>query len=67
MNRLDPNLMTADERMCEVGLILSRGIIRRLQKLKTADKRDYSLDFRESGSIHGQNQKEENSQCKTMS
>lgn len=61
MNRLDPNLMTADERMNEVGLILSRGIARRLQKLKPTDQRDYSLDFREPGSIHGQNQQKGNS------
>ena len=60
MNGLDPTLMSAHERMAEIGLILSRGIIRRLQKLKTADKRDYSLDFRLPGSIHGKSQNEGN-------
>ncbi|MGD9650272.1 MAG: hypothetical protein AB7G80_02220 [Dongiaceae bacterium] len=63
MSRLDPNLMTADERLSEIGLILSRGIARRQQKLKssqTKDMRDYSLDFPPAGSIHAKNREEEN-------
>ncbi len=68
MSRLDPNMMTADERVGEVGLILSRGVARRLQKLKSSqinDMRDYSLDLEATGSIHGQKRKEQNNQCKT--
>ena len=51
------------------GLILSRGIARRIQKLKTSqtkDLRDYSLDFSPSGSIHAKSREEENNQCRTM-
>lgn len=69
MSSLEPTLMTADERMNEIGLILSRGIARRVQKLKssqTKDMRDYSLDFSPSGSIHAKSRDEENNQCKTM-
>lgn len=56
MNGLNPALMTADERLNEVALILSRGIVRRLNKLKTNNFNEMSnkaLDFRENGSIHG--------------
>ncbi len=63
MYRLEPNLMTADERIGEVGLILSRAIARRAEKLKsdkTKDIRDYSLDLEAAGSIHGQKRKEQN-------
>lgn len=69
MSSLEPTLMTADERMSEIGLILSRGIARRIQKLKTSqtkDLRDYSLDFSPSGSIHAKSREEENNQCRTM-
>lgn len=65
MYRLEPNLMTADERIGEVGLILGRAIARRAEKLKsenTKDMRDYSLDLEAAGSIHGQKRKEQNSQ-----
>ncbi len=58
MDGLNPALMSADERLNEVALILSRGITRRLIKLKTSnskDMRENSLDFTASGSIHGQN------------
>ena len=56
MNGLNPALMTADERLNEVALILSRGIVRRLNKLKTNNFNEMSqkpLDFRERGRIHG--------------
>lgn len=69
MNRLTPDLMTADERLNEIGLILSRGIVCRLNKLKTnnsKDMRENSLDFREPGSIHGHITEGENRPCKTM-
>ena len=63
MSSLEPTLMTADERMSEIGIILSRGIARRVQKLKSSqinDMRDYSLDLEAAGSIHGQKRKEKN-------
>lgn len=62
MNGLNPDLMTADERLNEVSLILSRGIVRRLNKLKvnnSNDMRENSLDFTPPGSIHGQTQEKE--------
>ena len=65
MSSLEPTLMTADERMSEIGIILSRGIARRVQKLKSSqinDMRDYSLDLEAAGSIHGQKRKEQNNQ-----
>lgn len=60
MNGLDSEAMSAHERMAEISLILARGIVRRRQKLKTKDMRDYSLDLEEAGSLHGLNRKEEN-------
>ncbi len=65
MNGLDPNTMSAHERMAEIGLIFARGVIRRRQKLKNEDMRDYSLDLEAAGSLHGQKRKEKNNQCKT--
>lgn len=52
MNRLDPNTLTAHERMAEIALILARGVVRRQQKLKSKNMRDYSLDLEAAGSIH---------------
>ncbi|HBR68711.1 MAG TPA: hypothetical protein DEA55_04965 [Rhodospirillaceae bacterium] len=60
MNRLDLNTLTAHERMAEIALILARGVVRRQEKLKTKDMRDYSLDLEAAGSIHGQKRKEQN-------
>ena len=60
MNGLDSEAMSAHERMAEISLILARGVVRRHQKLKTKDVRDYSLDLEAAGSLHGSNQKEEN-------
>lgn len=63
MHRLEPNLMTADERIGEIGLILGRAITRRAEKLKSdkiKDMRDYSLDLEAAGSIHGKNREEKN-------
>lgn len=69
MSRLEPTLMTHDERMSEIGLILSRGIARRIQKLKTSQTRDmtdYSLDLEPEGSIHVKSETTRNNQCRTM-
>lgn len=60
MNRLDPNALTAHERMAEIALILARGVVRRQQKLKSKDVRDYLLDLEAAGSIHAGGQKEGN-------
>ena len=57
-NALDPNLMTAAERLTEIGEILAAGILRLRAKTQKADDRgDISLDFPAHQSRHGQNQR----------
>ena len=52
-NALDPNLMTAAERLTEIGEILAAGILRlRAKRLETSDLRDVSLDFPADQSVH---------------
>jgi hypothetical protein len=54
-NALDPNLMTAAERLAE---ILAAGILRlRAKTQKAGDLRDISLDFPALRSRHGRNQR----------
>ena len=55
-NALDPDRMTADERLREVGEILASGLIRlraRRRELRAADTGDVSLDFTARQSVHG--------------
>ena len=55
-NALDPDRMTADERLREVGEILAPGLIRlcaRRRELQGADAGDVSLDFTARQSVHG--------------
>ena len=57
-NALDPNLMTAAERLAKIGEILAAGILRlRAKRLQTEDHRDLSLDFPAHQSRHGRNQR----------
>jgi hypothetical protein len=57
-NALDPNLMTAAERLAEIGEILAAGILRlRAKTQKTEDRRDLSLDFPAHQSRHGRKPK----------
>ena len=57
-NALDPNLMTAAERLAEIGEILAAGLIRlRAKTQKADDHRDYSLDFPAHRSRHGRKQR----------
>jgi hypothetical protein len=57
-NALDPNLMTAAERLAEISEILAAGLIRlRAKRLQTVDRRDISLDFPAHQSRHGRNQR----------
>jgi hypothetical protein len=57
-NALDPNLMTAAERLAEIGEILAAGLIRlRAKRLQTGDRRDLPLDFPAHQSRHGRNQR----------
>jgi hypothetical protein len=56
-NALDPNLMTAAERLTEIGEILAAGILRLRAKTQQPDEhRDDSLDFPAHQSRHGRNQ-----------
>jgi hypothetical protein len=55
-NALDPNLMTAAERLTEVGEILAVGLLRlRAREREAGDRRDVSLDFPASQSVHAKN------------
>ena len=57
-NALDPNLMTAAERLTEIGEILAAGLIRlRAKTSQTEDMRDIPLDFPAHQSRHGRNQR----------
>ena len=57
-NALDPNLMTAPERLTEIGEILAAGLIRlRAKRLETGDCGDLSLDFPAHRSRHGRKQR----------
>jgi hypothetical protein len=57
-NALDPDLMTAAERLTEIGEILATGIFRlRAKTQKADDHRDLSLDFPATRSVHGRNQR----------
>lgn len=55
-NALDPDRMTADERLLEVCEILASGLIRlraRRHEQQAADAKDLSLDFTARQSVHG--------------
>ena len=55
-NALDPDRMSTDERLREVGEILAMGLIRlraRRRELRGADAGELSLDFTVRQSVHG--------------
>jgi hypothetical protein len=57
-NALDPNLMTASERLTEVGEILAAGLLRlRAREHEARDHGDVSLDFSASQSVHARNRR----------
>jgi hypothetical protein len=58
-NALDPNLMTPAERLAEVGEILAAGLLRLRAKQATegGDRRELSLDFFASQSVHAKNRR----------
>lgn len=57
-NALDPNLMSATERLAEIGEILAAGLIRLRARQGEAEalgeRGDVSLDFPANRSVHGQ-------------
>jgi hypothetical protein len=57
-NALDPNRMTAAERLTEIGEILAAGILRLRAKAHAAgDRRDLSLAFPANQSLHAKHRK----------
>ena len=57
-NALDPNLMSAAERLAEIGEILATGLLRlRAREREAGDHGDLSLDFPASRSVHAKNRK----------
>jgi hypothetical protein len=57
-NALDPNLMTASERLTEVGEILAAGLLRlRAREHEARDHGDVSLDFSATRRVHGRKRK----------
>ena len=57
-NALDPNLMTAAERLTEIGEILAAGLLRlRARERKPATAETLSLDFPANQSVHGRKRK----------
>jgi hypothetical protein len=53
MSALDPDLMTAAERLDEIAEILAAGILRARRKLRGEDRRDrVRLDFSPDRSMH---------------
>ena len=57
-NALDPNLMTASERLREIGEILAAGLLRlRAKGGENGNRRELSLDFSASQSVHAKNRR----------
>jgi hypothetical protein len=53
-NALDPNRMTAAERLDEIGEILALGLLRlRAKRSQSGDRRETSLDFPAARRVHG--------------
>ena len=55
-NALDPDRMSTDERLREVGEILAAGLLRlraRRREAQDADTGELSLDFTAEQSVHG--------------
>jgi hypothetical protein len=57
-NALDPNLMTATERLTELGEILATGVLRlHAKRSQTDDRGETSLDFPANQRVHGRKRK----------
>jgi hypothetical protein len=65
-NALDPNLMTAAERLTEIGEILAAGLVRlRAKEREKGDRRELSLDFTGSRSVHAKKRRHRENAWKT--
>jgi hypothetical protein len=59
-NALDPNLMTAAERLAEIGEILAAGLIRlRAKRLQTVDRRAFPSTSPPPGAVMAETNEEE--------
>ena len=66
-NALDPNLMTASERLTEIGEILATGLLRlRAREREAGDRRDLSLDFPVNQSVHARKRMNRENAWKTV-
>jgi hypothetical protein len=66
-NALDPNLMTASERLTEIGEILAAGLLRlRAKGGEGGDRRELSLDFPASQSVHAKNRRGREKACRAV-
>lgn len=67
MNGMDPDAMTPEDRLHEIGVILARAVIRRrnrLQSSKSNGLQSYSLDFREASRLPAHGKNKEKRPCK---
>jgi hypothetical protein len=65
-NALDPNLMTAAERLSEIGEILAAGLLRlRAREREAGDHGDVSLDFPATPSVHARKRRHRENAWKT--
>lgn len=67
MNGLNPDQMTPEERLSEIGVILAQALIRRkkrIQSSKTNELIEYSLDFREKSRLPAYGKTKEKRPCK---
>jgi hypothetical protein len=66
-NALDPNLMTPAERLAEVGEILAAGLLRlRAREREASNRRELSLDFSASQSVHARKRRHRENAWKTV-
>jgi hypothetical protein len=66
-NALDPNLMSAAERLTEIGEILALGILRlRAREREAGDHGDVSLDFPATPSVHARKRRHIENAWKTV-
>jgi hypothetical protein len=65
-NALDPNLMSAAERLAEIGEILAAGLLRlRAREREAGDHGDVSLDFPATPSVHARKRRHRENAWKT--
>jgi hypothetical protein len=65
-NALDPNLMSAAERLTEVGEILAAGLLRlRARQREAGDHGNVSLDFPATPSVHARKRRHREHAWKT--